>query len=194
MSILTVYEAQEKATQVESLLQLVARAKEEILVVNWPAREPPQSAELKAARLSYFDALLERAESGIPYTRILQLPLQPATKLSDAYDRMYLAHFREMLAKADAGDARIELRSMPAAFPGTFLIVDGRYLSWEVCELARLPPPPSCRGSRRRRSRSATRRPTRSGRSSRCCWRGRARNSVSAIFPPPTGLPAGGGR
>lgn len=68
------YSASNRNRQIAKLVDVVRRATQEILVINWPASEPPQQGSLDTARLNYFEQLLRRAEDGVMYRRILQLP------------------------------------------------------------------------------------------------------------------------
>lgn len=141
MSDIFFFESDRVDTHIRTMRELVENARAEVFVVSWPnsvPADPPQA--LDGERRRYFDTLLRRCrEDGLRYTRIVQVGggaegVQEA--IAQGFDRLYLEHFRDVLrARQELADT-VDLRIAPLTLPGTFAVIDGEYLAWEICEIA----------------------------------------------------------
>lgn len=113
---------------------IIRKAKKSIKVINaWREEEPPGSQF--PYREDYFNALIKRADEGIPYIRLVQ----GDRPIAEEFDHTYKLHFRQMLelrAKTREPRPKITLFSIPPIVPATFVIVDNEYLLWQLNEVA----------------------------------------------------------
>jgi len=120
---------------------IVHKAEREILALNWVDEESVVSDEERKARDAYFTELLEKAKH-LPYRRVLQA--EPPTAgheaktIADVFDEGYVEHFDHMLElkkeQLAVGRSNVDVIVAPASVPSTFLIVDDRYLVWQLIE------------------------------------------------------------
>lgn len=127
--------------------KIIQNAKEKILALNWYTEERPEPGK-PGARVKYFSDLLKKSEQ-VSYQRVIQsdsywrsegVPNEGVSNIADIFDQSYVDHFKEMLdvreklmgkGRADA----IELLVVPPSVPSTFIIVDGRFLIWQLIEI-----------------------------------------------------------
>jgi hypothetical protein len=114
--------------------ELVDRAKDHIYVATTQSNSSEWIAGDAAAheRAAYFKSLLDRAQEGKKYSRILQTRdySQPITFGSPEY----LKHLREMVAMRDSSNATPSI-SLSRSILGeicTFVLVDDTHLIWEI--------------------------------------------------------------
>jgi hypothetical protein len=124
----------------EEITRIVSGAQRDILALNWYGEERDQDLP---ARDRYFSVLIEKASS-LEYKRLIQSAsydrANGAPPISQEFEESYVNHFKAMIAtqreQKKAGKFRIELMVVPPYVPSTFLIVDGKYLVWQLNELA----------------------------------------------------------
>lgn len=115
---------------------IVLKAENSICALNaW--REESSEAPSQA-RENYFSAVMQRSQS-VTYRRIVQI--DPHTRLVNEFDRCYVEHFKAMATKAKTrqrGEPDISIQILDPLFPSTFVIVDDRYLLWQLNEVSKV--------------------------------------------------------
>lgn len=126
----------------EEAQKIVRNAEKSITALNWLAEEHAEPGPEANARDDYFEELLAKCEH-VPYRRVLQSEsymVKPATPtIADTFDRGYVEHFRAMLdlklRHIQEGQSEIDLVVVPPSVPSTFIIVDDKFLVWQLIEL-----------------------------------------------------------
>jgi hypothetical protein len=125
----------------EEAQKIVRGAEKAILALNWSAEEHAEPGQEANARDDYFEELLAKCEH-VSYRRVLQADAYwqrtNAPTIGDTFDRGYVEHFRAMLdAKQrhiQEGQSEIDLVVVPPSVPSTFIIVDDKFLVWQLIE------------------------------------------------------------
>jgi hypothetical protein len=115
------------------VIKIIKEAKESIIAVNaWREEGPPEQSQTQY-RKQYFEALLQ-ASQRVPYTRLVQV--DSGRKIATEFDKFYVDHFNRMLDEpAVPNRPRPQLFSVQPVVPATFVIVDDRYLLWQLNEV-----------------------------------------------------------
>jgi hypothetical protein len=129
----------------EEMGKKIREAKNTIYVVNYftGKNEEELSDEdidepAKEARNKYYGDLIQKSVEGVNYQRIIQLhdPKTPAYEVVKS--QSYHLHFRDMLStKKIKKPANVLVR--PVQRPSTFILVDDKYLLWQINELIEIP-------------------------------------------------------
>jgi len=122
----------------EAIKDYVDRAHESIFVVNSYLVEHSSAydKESQKARDGYYRALIRKAESGvIEYRRIVQVKPDNSTLVDMAnHNADHIRHFEEMLNHAEVL-SNISLKKAPPRRLSTFMLIDEKYLIWQINEL-----------------------------------------------------------
>jgi hypothetical protein len=115
------------------VIQIIKEAKESIIAVNaWREEGPPDQSQTQY-RQKYFEALIE-ASDRVPYKRLVQVDKN--RKIATEFDKYYVDHFKRMLeARTQNPSRQISLDAIEPVVPATFVIVDDRFLLWQLNEV-----------------------------------------------------------
>lgn len=118
--------------------RVVERAQQSIFILNsviTEVGEEREDTEEIQERDRYYDALINRAQNGITYERVIQL--KPSQSVAEAIkDVGYIKHFHKMLdVKEAAPQLAIGLMKAPAKRLSTFVLVDDEILVWQINEV-----------------------------------------------------------
>lgn len=123
----------------KSAADVIKNAEETIYIVNsyvLTTGSQGDTPESMAERKQYYNLLLQKAQAGVTYERILQV--QPGDeKLHDtANDPAYFEHLNKMLdVQARVREAKIALYKSEATRLASFILVDHKHLIWEIDEV-----------------------------------------------------------
>lgn len=115
------------------VIQIIKEAKKSIIAVNaWREEGPPDQSQTQY-RQKYFEALIE-ASDRVPYKRLVQVDKN--RKIATEFDKYYVDHFKRMLeARTQNPSRQISLDAIEPVVPATFVIVDDRFLLWQLNEV-----------------------------------------------------------
>lgn len=116
----------------EDIKTIIREAKEEILALNSFAEEWPHDKETPKHRESYFQTLIDVSRR-VPYVRIVQIDENKSIR--DLFADSYIKHFKAMVKERKRRGKDIQLLRVPPKYPSTFLIIDGKYLIWQLTEI-----------------------------------------------------------
>lgn len=121
----------------EAIKVYVDLAQKSIIIVNSYLVEHSSAygRESQMARDGYYKALIRKAESGVEYKRIVQVKPDNSTLVDMTnHNEDHIRHFEEMLNCAEARP-NISLKKAPPRRLSTFMLVDEKYLIWQINEL-----------------------------------------------------------
>lgn len=116
------------------VIAIIKEARESILAINaWREEGPPNQSQTQY-REKYFDELIQ-ASHRVPYKRLVQV--DSGRKIATEFDKYYVDHFNRMIeeGRQDPSRPEISLFAIEPVVPATFVIVDDRYLLWQLNEV-----------------------------------------------------------
>lgn len=116
------------------VITIIKDARESILAINaWREEGPPNQSQTQY-REKYFDELI-RASHRVPYKRLVQV--DSGRKIASEFDKYYVDHFNRMIeeSRQNPSGPEISLFAIEPVVPATFVIVDDRFLLWQLNEV-----------------------------------------------------------
>ena len=122
---------------------IIKGARDSIIAVNaWREEDPPDTSKIKY-REGYFEELIKATQQA-SYIRYVQI--DKGKGISTQFDNRYVEHFKMMLHAKKASPKEISLYRIEPVVPTTFVIVDNKYLLWQLNEVN---PYPDSKGHKR---------------------------------------------
>jgi hypothetical protein len=117
--------------------KIISQAKEEIVALNdWASDWAEEETTRRSTTRRKYFAQLMKASERVAYKRIIQKDKEK--QIAELYDKEHISHFREMIKARDCRSNKepsIELEMAIPRYPSTFMIVDNKYLIWQVNEI-----------------------------------------------------------
>jgi hypothetical protein len=122
---------------------IIKGARDSIIAVNaWREEDPPDTSKIQY-REGYFEELIKATQQA-SYIRYVQV--DEGKSISAQFDNRYVEHFKMMLRASRTSPKEVSLYRIEPVVPTTFVIVDNKYLLWQLNEVN---PYPDSKGHKR---------------------------------------------